>query len=165
MIKNSITICILIITHVVYNTLSPINTATSDFSIYPFQGYWVKNASGLVTSPSIDFGLKYTRGSITGSAYLKTSTIDDIIPIAVYDVDSTYDMWAVQYQAGQSKNFDLQGDLYKLYSSSNVPTLHSKEGEDRAQLASRPPVASDTIQLYFYSYKNNKPWKNDKIQK
>lgn len=47
--------------------------------------------------------------------------------------------------------------MYKILSASDVPTFYSLEGGNRTHVANRPPVALDTIQLYFASVKDNKP--------
>ena len=145
----------------IYNTAGGVTApgVQTSFDILPFQSFWVKGDAGLLANGNIDFDIKYTKPSIEGPAYLKTNSInqDNLVAMAVYDADSMSDTWGVHYEGSFTQNFDLRGDLYKIISASDVPTLYSLEGGNRTHVANRPPVGLDTIQLYFASNKDNKP--------
>lgn len=138
----------------------------ANYSIPPFQAFWVKTSSASEAAGGDAFLKKiYSTTTISPNVFQKTSTTaPEAAVLFAYDQDSLKDITLVYYEASRTKQFDYQTDRYKLMSiKPGMHNLYIEEGGSMAQSAGRPFAATDTVEVYYNSPKNGTAylWLND----
>ena len=136
-----------------YNNAGTTTAELAGAAIEPMQGFWVKTdntengASFTVQDAwrSVDFGLNPHAG-------LKTNTL---VQINVFSaIDSAWDAIGFNLDAAASNQFDPKHDVYKIKSSSNVPSLYVEKDQRFLQIG-QFSTKTNQLRLHFDAQPNN----------
>lgn len=98
-------------------------SATLSGTIPPFQGFWVQSTS---SGQSLSFSMA-DHGTVSNSNPLFKTVSDNLILTVVDVTDSSLQdaLW-LGFDPQQSRNFDLQGDAWKMDNGTGVPNIWSE---------------------------------------
>lgn len=97
-------------------------SATLSGTIPPFQGFWVQSTS---SGQSLSFDMA-NHGTVSNATPLLKTAPDNLILTVVDATESSLqDATWLGYDVQQSRNFDLEGDAWKMDNGTGVPNIWS----------------------------------------
>ena len=103
-------------------------SATLSGTIPPFQGFWVQTAT---SGQTLAFSMA-NHGTVSNSTPLLKTVLDNLI-LTVQDLDdrSLEDATWLAHDPGQARQYNLEGDAWKMDNGSGVPNIWSEHQNKR----------------------------------
>jgi hypothetical protein len=123
-------------------------SATLSGTIPPFQGFWVQSTSN---GQSLSFSMA-NHGTVSNATPLLKTAPDNLILTVVDAIDANLqDATWLGHDPLQSRNFDLEGDAWKMDNGTGVPNIWSEHNGKRFAVNAFDLIDGSPIPIGFSS--------------
>lgn len=123
-------------------------SATLSGTIPPFQGFWVQSTS---SGQSLSFSMA-NHGTVSNATPLLKTAPDNLILTVVDAIDANLqDATWLGHDPLQSRNFDLEGDAWKMDNGTGVPNIWSEHNGKRFAVNAFDLIDGSPIPIGFSS--------------